>query len=106
MKRLAIRLGISLASGMGLALALLWLLGNPRSAELPVAYAAEWHVCLSGCPYASIQAAVDAAGDERAKHGGATRHERAARPPQMQRADVPVAGRLLAPGVRRDALDG
>ena len=95
MKRLAIRLGISLASGMGLALALLWLLGNPRSAELPVAYAAEWHVCLSGCPYASIQAAVDAAGDERSP-----------RPPQMQRADVPVAGRLLAPGVRRDALDG
>ena len=63
MKRLAIRLGISLASGMGLTLALLWLLGNPRSADLPVAYAAEWHVCLSGCPYASIQDAVDAAGD-------------------------------------------
>jgi hypothetical protein len=33
MKRLVIRLGISLASGMGLTLALLWLLGNPRSAN-------------------------------------------------------------------------
>ena len=61
MKRSTTRLGIALAGGMGLMLALVWLLSSPRNAELPVAYAAEWHVCLSGCPYASIQAAVDAA---------------------------------------------
>ncbi len=62
MKRLTTRLGMALAGGMGLLLALMGLLNGLRNAELPVAYAAEWHVCLSGCPYASIQAAVDAAG--------------------------------------------
>jgi hypothetical protein len=61
MKRLTTRLGIALAGGMGLTLALVWLLSSPHNSELPVAYAAELHVCLSGCPYASIQAAVDAA---------------------------------------------
>ncbi len=63
MKRLTTRLGMASAGGMGLMLALVWLLSSPRSAELPVAYAAEWHVCLNGCPYTSIQAAVDAASD-------------------------------------------
>jgi hypothetical protein len=62
MKRLTTRLGMALAGGMGLTLALMWLLSGPRGAELPVAYAAELHVCPSGCPYAAIQAAVDAAG--------------------------------------------
>ncbi len=63
MKRLTTRLGIALAGGMGLMLALVWLLSSLRNAELPVAYAAELHVCLGGCPYASIQAAIDAASD-------------------------------------------
>ncbi len=63
MKRLTTRLGIALVGGMGLTLALLWLMSSPRNAELPVAYAAELHVCLSGCPYTSIQDAVDAASD-------------------------------------------
>lgn len=63
MKRLTLRLSIAFAGGMGLTLVLLWLLSNPRTAGLSVAYAAEWQVCLSGCPYASIQDAVDAAGN-------------------------------------------
>src|SRR5512135_1933666 len=61
MKCLTTRLGIALASGIGVTLSLVWLLISPHAAELPVAYAAELHVCLSGCPYASVQAAVDAA---------------------------------------------
>ena len=61
MKRSTTRLGMALAGGMGLMLVVIWLLGSLRNAELPVAYAAEWHVCPSGCPYASIQDAVDAA---------------------------------------------
>ncbi len=46
---------------MGVALAIVWLLSAHDRAELPAAYAAELHVCPSGCPYSSIQAAVDAA---------------------------------------------
>jgi pectin methylesterase-like acyl-CoA thioesterase len=53
---------ISLTLGLGLALALLWLL-NTRPASVTAAPAAELHVCPSGCTYASVQAAVDAAGD-------------------------------------------
>jgi hypothetical protein len=48
---------------MGLTLALVWLLSSPSTGELHMAYAAELQVCLSGCPYASIQDAVDAASD-------------------------------------------
>ncbi len=63
MKHLMARLSIVLAGGMGLTLVLVWPLSSPRSAEHPVAYATEWQVCLSGCPYASIQDAVDTASD-------------------------------------------
>ena len=44
-----------------LSLAALWLLadGSPPASAAP---AAELHVCPSGCAYASVQAAVDAAG--------------------------------------------
>ena len=62
MKRLTILLSTVLASGLGLTLALLWLLSSSHT-ELPVVHAAEWQVCPSGCAYSSIQAAVDAASD-------------------------------------------
>lgn len=55
---------IVLALGLGLTLALLWLLGMP--AGLPAARAASFTVCPAGPPtygYATIQAAVDAAAD-------------------------------------------
>ena len=78
-----------LAFGLGLTLALLWILGGrstpavaaPRAEpaqslalskaegiaegliEAPSAPAAELHVCPSGCAYSSVQAAVDAAND-------------------------------------------
>ena len=62
---------IALALGLGLTVALLWLLGNPPT---PVTAAAARRpqqeqgdvltVCLGGdCDYDTIQAAVDAAGD-------------------------------------------
>jgi uncharacterized repeat protein (TIGR01451 family) len=56
---------ISLALGLGLTLALLWLLSNP-STGLRVARAASYTVCLAGpptCDYNTIQAAVNDAGD-------------------------------------------
>ncbi len=58
MKRFAIHTGIVLAFGWGLALVLLWLLSN-SSTGLPVARAADLHVCPSGCTYTTIQDAVD-----------------------------------------------
>ncbi len=61
MKHLKTCLVFVLASGMGVALAIVWLLSAHDRAGLPAAYAAELHVCPSGCPYSSIQAAVDAA---------------------------------------------
>jgi len=61
---------ISLILGLGLALALLWLMGNGPT---PVSAAPECRslqplggvitVCLSGCDYSAIQDAVDAADD-------------------------------------------
>jgi hypothetical protein len=60
MKRETGHLLIALALGLGLSVALVWLLGDGLST--PVAHAAELHVCPSGCTYSSIQAAVDAAG--------------------------------------------
>jgi hypothetical protein len=51
---------IVLAMGLGLTLAALCLSLNPGSA-LSKAPAAELHVCPDGCPYSSVQAAVDAA---------------------------------------------
>jgi hypothetical protein len=64
---------VTLALGLSLTLALLWVLGN----QVPSAVAAqsvehikalrapagELHVCPSGCAYSSVQAAVDAASD-------------------------------------------
>jgi hypothetical protein len=47
--------------GVGLTLTLIGLLTG-AGAGLPVAHAAELHVCPGGCPYSSVQAAVDAAG--------------------------------------------
>jgi hypothetical protein len=55
----------ALGLGLGLTLALLWLLSG-SSARLSVAFAASHTVCLAGpptCDYSTIQAAVDAAGD-------------------------------------------
>jgi pectin methylesterase-like acyl-CoA thioesterase len=60
MKRLTVHIGLVFAAGLGLMLALLWLLSSPPTG-LAVVYAAELHVCPSGCPYAAVQAAVDAA---------------------------------------------
>ena len=45
--------------GMGLCLILLWMLSSGWPAR--AAPHAERHVCLSGCAYNTIQAAVDAA---------------------------------------------
>jgi len=55
----------ALGLGLGLTLALLWLLSGP-SARLPVVRAASHTVCPAGpptCDYGTIQAAVDAATD-------------------------------------------
>jgi parallel beta-helix repeat protein len=52
--------GMVVASGIALALALLGLLGS-SVANPPTIYAAEFHVCPSGCAYSSVQAAIDAA---------------------------------------------
>ena len=61
MKR-TVHIRIILALGLSLTLAALCLSLNPGSA-LSKAPAAELHVCPVGCPYSSIQAAVDAAND-------------------------------------------
>jgi hypothetical protein len=53
---------IAFVLGLGLTVALLWLL-SASSTEPPVARAASLHVCPSGCTYSSIQAAADAASD-------------------------------------------
>jgi uncharacterized repeat protein (TIGR01451 family) len=55
----------ALVLGLGLTLALLWLLGSPSARPL-VARAASHTVCVAGppdCDYSTIQDAVDAAGD-------------------------------------------
>jgi hypothetical protein len=48
--------------GVGFAIAILWLMDG-RFAAVNAAPAGELHVCPSGCPYSSGQAAVDAASD-------------------------------------------
>ncbi|TET82114.1 MAG: hypothetical protein E3J37_07905 [Anaerolineales bacterium] len=56
---------IPLALGLGLTVALMWLL-SPSGSGLPVARAASYTVCPAGpptCDYSVIQDAVDAAGD-------------------------------------------
>jgi hypothetical protein len=73
------RITVSTTIALGLGIALLWALGGqsqtataaqavePSSAlaqarvEIPRAPTAELHVCPAGCPYTSVQAAVDAA---------------------------------------------
>jgi hypothetical protein len=50
----------ALALGVGLTLILMWLVGG-RMALVNAAPAAELRVCLDGCTYSTIQAAVDAA---------------------------------------------
>jgi len=51
---------IPFALGLGLALALLWTLGDQITvAQAPDALADELRVCLSGCVYSSVQAAVN-----------------------------------------------
>lgn len=62
---------LTLVLGLGLAWALLWAVGgqtlsavaasNTEGGNVPDALAAELRVCPSGCPYSSVQAAVDAA---------------------------------------------
>ena len=64
---------VTLALGLSLTLALLWILGSQSPSavaapgaghvEAPNASAAELHVCPTGCTYSSVQAAVDAASD-------------------------------------------
>src|SRR5690606_25113147 len=44
--------------------------------------------------------------DQRGKHGGAAGDEWSARPPQVQRADVPMPDGFLAAGFRADGFDG
>ena len=89
MKHVAIHISVVLAVGLGLTSVLLWLLTDynfvtpdtdkPHYSTANVialaasdaisvyppmisrSYATELHVCPSGCPYASVQAAVDAA---------------------------------------------
>jgi hypothetical protein len=56
------RLLTTLVLGVGLTMALLWLLSGPGTG-LPAVRAADLHVCPNGCAYSSIQAAVDAASD-------------------------------------------
>ena len=53
---------ITLVLGLGLTMALLWLLSDLGTGP-PVARAGDLHVCPSGCTYSSIQAAVDDAND-------------------------------------------
>jgi len=64
---------VTLTLGLSLTFALLWVLGSQipsavaapsaRHVKAPNAPAAELRVCLSGCAYSSVQAAVDAASD-------------------------------------------
>jgi hypothetical protein len=64
-------LSIALALGLGLTMIALWLLGvqvssavaapEAERAQVSNAPDTEIHVCPSGCPYSSIQAAVDVA---------------------------------------------
>jgi hypothetical protein len=58
MRRFAINFSLALVFGLGLTLFTLWLLSHPLGGT-PPARAADRHVCLSGCAYASIQDAVD-----------------------------------------------
>lgn len=68
-----IRLFITLVFGLSLTFAVLWVMEVQSStaqaapvvgsAEIPSATTAELHVCLSGCDYSSVQAAVDAANE-------------------------------------------
>ena len=68
-----IRLFITLVLGLSLTFAVLWVMEVQSStaqaapvvgrAEIPSATTAELHVCLSGCDYSSVQAAVDAANE-------------------------------------------
>lgn len=61
---------VALASGLGLTLALLWILGSSSPSvaaapsagrvEVPSAAATELHVCAT-CTHTTVQAAVDAA---------------------------------------------
>ena len=53
----------SSAVGAGVSIALLWAL-SIHPAPIFAAPASELHVCPSGCPYASVQSAVDAASDD------------------------------------------
>ena len=53
---------ITLALSLGLTLAILWLLFCPRLTQSK-AQTNELYVCLSGCFYTSIQAAVDSASE-------------------------------------------
>lgn len=62
MRSKSMYLFIAFSLGLGLTLALLWIL-SARLAPVTAAPAAELHVCPSGCTYASMQDAVDAAGD-------------------------------------------
>jgi hypothetical protein len=55
-------IAVSFVIGMGLAIAMLWLV-NGHPASVIAAPTSELHVCPSGCPYSSVQAAVDAAND-------------------------------------------
>ena len=60
MRRSPVRISFAFVLGLSLTLVLLWLL----SSGLPTAHAIDLKVCVEGlptCPYASIQAAVDAA---------------------------------------------
>ena len=67
------KLFVTITLGLGLTLALLWIVGSQSLSavaapsagciESPNTLAAELHVCPSGCTYSSVQAAVDAASD-------------------------------------------
>jgi len=59
---LCIKASLILVLGLGLVAALLWLLDGSNM-SVTAAPAAELHVCLSGCAYSSVQAAVDDAGE-------------------------------------------
>jgi hypothetical protein len=52
----------SFVVGVGLFIAMLWLMNGPPATVI-AAPVSELHVCLGGCPYSSVQAAVDAASD-------------------------------------------
>jgi hypothetical protein len=55
-------LAVSFVFAVGLSFAMLWVVEG-QSASVIAAPAGELHVCPSGCPYSSVQAAVDAAND-------------------------------------------